>query len=344
VHRIRMLGSAALDLAWLADGRLDASITLANEPWDGAAGVIIAREAGATVVDADGSPHTLRSAATIAASGSLIDQLIPLIQAADLPEADSQDAYVSPYAALDAILSRARHLIFEFDGPVCDLSAAMPADTADRLRALLVTETGSLPPAIVATSDPAEILAFAAGVSQGAAAWVDAELASIELAAVDAATAGGYIHEALAACRDSGRTAAIISRNSDDAVRVYLDKHGLDDQIGHFTAVLPARPPPDRPAPHRGHHPRSGRHPGRLRAHHRIRDRYRHRPQDRNSRYRLRHHTRYQTEPHRRRRHLHRPEPRRPHPQTPRPPPAELSCTELRQQRSAPTRGAALLS
>jgi hypothetical protein len=124
---------------------------------------------------------------------------MPLIQAADLPEADSQDSYISPYAALDTILSQARYLIFEFDGPVCDLSAAMPAGTADQIRARLPTETGSLPTAIAATTDPAEILAYAAGVSQGAAAQADAELASIELAAAGSATAAGYIHEALAA-------------------------------------------------------------------------------------------------------------------------------------------------
>jgi beta-phosphoglucomutase-like phosphatase (HAD superfamily) len=128
-------------------------------------------------------------------------------------------------------------LIFEFDGPVCDLSAVMPADTADRLRALLVSETGTLPPEIVATSEPAEILAFAAGVSQEAAVRVDAELTSIEATAVATATPGAYIHEALAACRDSGRTAAIVSRHSADAVRAYLDQHSLGDQIRHFTAV-----------------------------------------------------------------------------------------------------------
>jgi beta-phosphoglucomutase-like phosphatase (HAD superfamily) len=76
-----------------------------------------------------------------------------------------------------------------------------------------------------------------AGVSQGAAAWADAELATIELAAVGTATAGGYIHEALAACRDSGRTAAIVSRHSERAVADFLDRHGLDDQIRHLTAV-----------------------------------------------------------------------------------------------------------
>jgi myo-inositol-1(or 4)-monophosphatase len=76
VQRIRMLGTAALDLAWLAEGRLDASITLTNPPWDMAAGVIIAREAGAMVVDMDGSPHSLRSAATIAGVPRLIPQIL----------------------------------------------------------------------------------------------------------------------------------------------------------------------------------------------------------------------------------------------------------------------------
>ncbi len=79
VERVRMLGSAATDLAWVAAGRLDASILLSNKPWDVSAGVIIAREAGAVVVDADGSPHTLDSAATVAGSPDLMPALIELI-------------------------------------------------------------------------------------------------------------------------------------------------------------------------------------------------------------------------------------------------------------------------
>ncbi|MGW5154362.1 inositol monophosphatase family protein [Nonomuraea wenchangensis] len=43
----------------MADGRIDAGIMLSNSPWDTAAGVIIAREAGATVVDLDGRAHTV---------------------------------------------------------------------------------------------------------------------------------------------------------------------------------------------------------------------------------------------------------------------------------------------
>lgn len=80
VERIRMLGSAAIDLAWVAAGRLGANVLLSNKPWDVSAGVIIAREAGAVVVDADGSDHKLASSATIATSPELVGPLLELIK------------------------------------------------------------------------------------------------------------------------------------------------------------------------------------------------------------------------------------------------------------------------
>jgi myo-inositol-1(or 4)-monophosphatase len=78
--RVRMLGSAAIDLAWLAEGRIDASITLLNLPWDMAAGVLLAREAGAAVVDEEGAPHVRESRATLAASPSLIDEVVSIVR------------------------------------------------------------------------------------------------------------------------------------------------------------------------------------------------------------------------------------------------------------------------
>ena len=80
VERIRMLGSAAIDLAWVAAGRLDASVMLANKPWDVAAGVIIAREAGAQVFDVDGTDHSTDASATISAAPSLANALIDVLQ------------------------------------------------------------------------------------------------------------------------------------------------------------------------------------------------------------------------------------------------------------------------
>ena len=83
--RVRMFGSAAIDLAWLADGRTDATVMLTNKPWDTAAGVVIAREAGARVVDIDGANHGITSRATIAAGPELIDEVLALIRAATAP-------------------------------------------------------------------------------------------------------------------------------------------------------------------------------------------------------------------------------------------------------------------
>jgi myo-inositol-1(or 4)-monophosphatase len=79
VQRVRMLGSAAIDLAWVAEGKLDASITLSNKPWDTAAGVIIAREAGAQVTDQDGTDHTFTSTATIATAPAVAMEVAALI-------------------------------------------------------------------------------------------------------------------------------------------------------------------------------------------------------------------------------------------------------------------------
>jgi len=70
--RVRMLGSAALDLAWLAAGRLNATLMLSNLPWDVTAGLLLVREAGGIVFDYDGSPHDAGSRYTIAAVPSLV--------------------------------------------------------------------------------------------------------------------------------------------------------------------------------------------------------------------------------------------------------------------------------
>jgi myo-inositol-1(or 4)-monophosphatase len=81
-QRIRMIGTAAIDLAWVAQGKLDASIILANMPWDTMAGVLLVREAGGLVVDQDGSDHTVESAATIAVTPGLHDEVMASLREA----------------------------------------------------------------------------------------------------------------------------------------------------------------------------------------------------------------------------------------------------------------------
>lgn len=76
---LRMLGSAALDLAWLAAGRLNATVMLSNLPWDVTAGLLLVREAGGMVYDYDGSEHGPASRCTIASVPSLADPMLGII-------------------------------------------------------------------------------------------------------------------------------------------------------------------------------------------------------------------------------------------------------------------------
>ena len=77
VRDIRRGGSAALDLCWVGAGRLDAFYEKGLAPWDGAAGALIASEAGATTGDLDGGPAS--GAFTLAAPEGLFEPLRRLL-------------------------------------------------------------------------------------------------------------------------------------------------------------------------------------------------------------------------------------------------------------------------
>jgi myo-inositol-1(or 4)-monophosphatase len=80
VERVRMFGSAATDLVWTAEGSVTACVILSNKPWDTMAGVLVAREAGALVLDLNGAPHSVESATTIAVPPQLATELLSLLQ------------------------------------------------------------------------------------------------------------------------------------------------------------------------------------------------------------------------------------------------------------------------
>lgn len=67
---VRRLGSAALDLAYVAAGRFDGFWEVKLHPWDVAAGKLLVEEAGGTVTHYDGSPYRLDGDTIIATNGS----------------------------------------------------------------------------------------------------------------------------------------------------------------------------------------------------------------------------------------------------------------------------------
>ena len=69
---LRRAGAAALDLAWLAAGRLDVYWEFQLKPWDVAAGALLVTEAGGWVGGRGGRPHTLGDDLVIAAAPGLV--------------------------------------------------------------------------------------------------------------------------------------------------------------------------------------------------------------------------------------------------------------------------------
>jgi myo-inositol-1(or 4)-monophosphatase len=75
-HGVRRAGSAALDLAYVACGRMDAFWEFNLNPWDTAAGILLIEEAGGKVTDFAGAPYHLKSDEILASNGLIHAELI----------------------------------------------------------------------------------------------------------------------------------------------------------------------------------------------------------------------------------------------------------------------------
>jgi myo-inositol-1(or 4)-monophosphatase len=76
---VRRLGSAALDLCYVAAGRFDGFWEEQLNAWDIAAGALIAAEAGARVTDFAGRPVDLRAGEIVASNGHVHDAMLEVI-------------------------------------------------------------------------------------------------------------------------------------------------------------------------------------------------------------------------------------------------------------------------
>jgi myo-inositol-1(or 4)-monophosphatase len=77
-HGVRRCGSAAIDLAFVACGRMDAFWEFGLNPWDMAAGRLLVAEAGGQVSGMHGEPHQLRGPDLLVDNGLLHDEILQL--------------------------------------------------------------------------------------------------------------------------------------------------------------------------------------------------------------------------------------------------------------------------
>lgn len=80
VQGLRRTGTAALDLCYVAAGRFDGFWEVALNPWDMAAGVVILHEAGGTVTNFKGAPHSIYGRELVASNGHIHQAMLDLLQ------------------------------------------------------------------------------------------------------------------------------------------------------------------------------------------------------------------------------------------------------------------------
>ena len=79
-HGVRRAGAAAIDLAYVACGRLDFFWEFSLNPWDMAAGTLLVREAGGVCSDMRGQPFALRGNDVLADNGVLHAPIVEMMQ------------------------------------------------------------------------------------------------------------------------------------------------------------------------------------------------------------------------------------------------------------------------
>ncbi len=81
---VRRLGSAAIDLCWVAAGRFDGFYEHNLQAWDSAAGALIVTEAGGKVTDFSGNPYSPYQPQVLATNGKIHDELLQIVNGGEV--------------------------------------------------------------------------------------------------------------------------------------------------------------------------------------------------------------------------------------------------------------------
>lgn len=77
---VRRMGSAAIDLAYVAAGRIDGFWEVSLNPWDTAAGILLVQEAGGKVTDFLGNPYSIYQKPILASNGLIHEEMIRVLK------------------------------------------------------------------------------------------------------------------------------------------------------------------------------------------------------------------------------------------------------------------------
>lgn len=148
------------------------------------------------------------------------------------------------------ILARHRHVLLDFDGPVCAVfGGELPAAEVARRLADVARLRGVQLPAH-GTDDPFDVLHAAAETSPDDGASIEQALRDAEVRAVATAPMTRGARDALRALRSTGHTVTIVSNNSAAAVHAFLHAHDLDAVVEQVVGRSDPDPNLLKPHPH----------------------------------------------------------------------------------------------
>ncbi|MEV3872373.1 HAD-IA family hydrolase [Streptomyces sp. NPDC049906] len=151
---------------------------------------------------------------------------------------------------LTDVLRPARHVLLDFDGPVCSVFAGLPApEVARLLYGSLAKEVDDLPAAWADESDPFVLLHAVADEHPALTPLADAYLAQLEEEAVRVARPTPGAESLLHACRDTGRAVWVVSNNAGAAISEYLAAHQLHQLVAGVFGRVPGDPSSMKPNP-----------------------------------------------------------------------------------------------
>ncbi|MFI8080589.1 HAD family hydrolase [Kitasatospora sp. NPDC086009] len=142
--------------------------------------------------------------------------------------------------------------LFDFDGPLCNVFAGLPApQVAQDLGRLVLSREPSLRSRVQATNDPLVVMSLAYEADGQLGEDAERALTAAEVAAVAVAgdpTRGAV--EALHEARAAGRRIAVVSNNSADCVCAFLERHALAQYVEDIVGRPTGRPDLMKPSPH----------------------------------------------------------------------------------------------
>ncbi|MFE7611648.1 HAD family hydrolase [Streptomyces celluloflavus] len=143
-------------------------------------------------------------------------------------------------------------VLFDFDGPICDVFAGQPAPgVARELSEVMTRHDATLGGKADGVDDPMEILRLAMQGGEPLIRAIEESLTKAEVSAVKVAgpPVPGAV-AALEAAHSSGRKVAVVSNNSTACVRAFLMLHGLSHLVHEVIGRAAYRPDLMKPDPH----------------------------------------------------------------------------------------------